>query len=225
MPYTLYPKPSHPPDTCPPLAAGALSGHQAIASLRQSLLEREAPEGYYDQWLKMLHEGNRTRTGQMTPWIVFRLRQHWFGLPAVTIKQIMPAGPIHPVPGKTSSYLLGIVKAHGELPIAIDLEKLLFGDYSSRSLALSHDAQHTGHRHIWVEQGLESFIFPSAEVLELQYIPTGTVNDRLQKVHSDRPFSAWTSGQLDYDAKTLVLLDYTKVLHSLRNCLRWEEHG
>jgi chemotaxis-related protein WspD len=97
----------------------------------RSLLDREAPQGYLDEWTQLLarekdvgatHQLARVSTISVG---IFRLGGEWLALPTKVIKEVMPPATIHTLPHRSNKILLGVVNIRGEIQLCISLQAFL----------------------------------------------------------------------------------------------------
>ncbi|MCC5669299.1 chemotaxis protein CheW [Nostoc sp. CHAB 5784] len=100
----------------------------------RSLLEREAPQEYIDEWTNLLSKEKSEKSLEVGHQIVsiktitvgiFRLQQEWLALSAQLIKEVMPISTIHTLPHRSNNIFLGLVSLRGEVQICISLKEFL----------------------------------------------------------------------------------------------------
>lgn len=64
---------------------------------------------------------------------VFRLGDEWFALPTLAIDEVTGMRPIHSLPHRRSSSLLGLANVRGELVLCLSITELLVGKAASAS--------------------------------------------------------------------------------------------
>jgi chemotaxis-related protein WspD len=111
------------------------------AAAGRTLLHRESPIGYIEEWTNLLSQPlpksqiNYTETTTLSQRtehkldlaciLMFRLETEWFALPIGVIKEVTPMCPVHTLPHRSNDILLGIVNIRGEILICISLSNLL----------------------------------------------------------------------------------------------------
>lgn len=88
-------------------------------------LEQPASEEYRRQWAEILARPKESQPINTTSVTVFRIGAHWLALPTTIFKQILEPRPIHHIPHRSNSVLLGIVPVQGELHLAFSMKELL----------------------------------------------------------------------------------------------------
>lgn len=90
------------------------------------LLEREASSEYYQQWTDFLsQEISRQDTTATVSVVIFRLGEEWFAIPTFRCREITCPSPIHTLPHRTNTVLLGITNIRGEILLCISLKNFL----------------------------------------------------------------------------------------------------
>lgn len=91
-----------------------------------ALLEKEAPEGYLEEWTNHFHyEPDTSLQHQYHPTLIFRIAYQWLAMPINSVQGITECKPTHRLPHSRNSVLLGITNIKGDLKISISLEALL----------------------------------------------------------------------------------------------------
>ncbi|HAC65774.1 MAG TPA: chemotaxis protein CheW [Cyanothece sp. UBA12306] len=108
----------------------------------RTLLQREAPEGYIEEWGMILSQEwtkqdqqksrsdsalqtTKTKSNEILCLTIFRVGQEWLALPVSVIKEITPCCPVHILPHRSNHVFLGIVNIRGEILMCISLKDLL----------------------------------------------------------------------------------------------------
>jgi chemotaxis-related protein WspD len=109
--------------------------HAAAAT---ALLDRAPPEGYLDELTGHVARGSaRTavsmdfaapaagaaRAGHSA--MIFRLGDEWLALPTRLLQEVVELRPVHSLPNRRSSVVLGVTNIHGNLLICVSLAILL----------------------------------------------------------------------------------------------------
>lgn len=139
----------------------------------RGLLERDAPEGYIDEWTNLfaqtqLPEGSSQSENTKTQAvIIFRLGVEWLALPANLFKEVTPPSVIHTIPHRTNKTLLGIVNIRGEILMCISLSNLLGLEIPEKSKN-SKSNPVVQERMVVVEKNEERWVFSVDEVSSIQ---------------------------------------------------------
>ncbi|MBR8837683.1 MAG: purine-binding chemotaxis protein CheW [Stigonema ocellatum SAG 48.90 = DSM 106950] len=102
----------------------------------RTLLEREAPLEYVNEWTNILaksqpdHSGSQTSTAvaplaQTLSVMIFRLLGEWLALPVRLFQEVTQPCAIHTIPHRSNELFLGLVNIRGEILMCISLENLL----------------------------------------------------------------------------------------------------
>ncbi len=91
----------------------------------RTLLDREPPPGYLDEWTRLLAQAKPAEEPHTDTAITFRVGAEWLGLPARTCAEIVEPRPIRPVPHRTGPILLGVASVRGELLLCVSLAAVL----------------------------------------------------------------------------------------------------
>lgn len=122
--------------TCPQLQTVIHCQNCSVYSAAgRSLLERVAPLGYLEDWQQVLGEskaepptietGTEPASALTQTLMIFRLGQETLALPVALLQSVMPPEPIHRVPHRQNSVLLGLVNVRGEILLCLSLAALL----------------------------------------------------------------------------------------------------
>ena len=106
------------------------------AAAGDSLLKREPPQNYLDEWIHILTEtptdsedaendGTIVRTANAISVMIFRLGNEWLSLPVRILQEVTPPCVIQPVPHRSNELFLGLVNIRGETLLCASLSYLL----------------------------------------------------------------------------------------------------
>jgi chemotaxis-related protein WspD len=101
-----------------------------------SLLEREPPSHYLEEWINILKEtptveemseGDEAvvRTSDAISMIIFRLGNERLGLPVGLLQEVTHLSTIQPLPHRSNELFLGLVNIRGETLLCVSLSHLL----------------------------------------------------------------------------------------------------
>lgn len=139
------------------------------AAAGDSLLQREPPQNYLDEWIRILseaptdpedteNEGAIVRTADALSVMIFRLGKEWLSLPVRILQEVTAPCIIQPVPHRSNKLFLGLVNIRGETLLCASLSHLL-------NLEIDEDAATSpSRRMILAGQGDEKWVFPVDEV-------------------------------------------------------------
>lgn len=134
------------------------------ASAGRSLLEREAPSAYLDEWSSLLRDegiNQKFSRQNLLSVVIFRLKGEWLALPTELFKEVTEMGRVHTLPHRSNQVLLGVVNIRGEIQLCVSLEGLL-------GINLPADAkqninQRVQKRMVVVERDTHLWVFPVDE--------------------------------------------------------------
>jgi chemotaxis-related protein WspD len=99
------------------------------ASAGRSLLDREVPPGYLEEWTNVLRfHDSATRlsaTVETRSFAIFRLEREWLAFEAQIIQEIREMTVIRTLPHRSDRVLLGLVNIRGEIQLCISLKAFL----------------------------------------------------------------------------------------------------
>lgn len=102
----------------------------------RSLLEREAPPDYLNEWTEVLAKtqpdhsiaqmnGAIVPSAQTLSVIIFRLGGEWLALPVRLLQEVTQPCIIHTLPHRSNELFLGLVNIRGEILLCVALSNLL----------------------------------------------------------------------------------------------------
>jgi chemotaxis-related protein WspD len=133
------------------------------SSAAAQLLGAELPVGYLDRWTSHFATEPVVEDRQVRTALILRIGAEFLALPPANLQEIAEGRPIHSVPQRRSSFLLGLANVRGELLICVALDRLL-------GLGKMEPGKSTSKRALYrrlVVAGREGsrFVFPVDEVL------------------------------------------------------------
>ncbi|GBF82832.1 chemotaxis protein CheW [Aphanothece sacrum] len=202
----------------------------------RTLLQREAPDGYLEEWTELLTQELQQQGTSSTlkkrvslasesmALSVFRVAQEWVALPVSVIKEITYTCPIHTLPHRSNHVFLGIVNIRGEILMCISLRDLLglpLGDFNShnqRSNELNIKNKNnispvTYKRMIVLEIQANRWVFPVDEVLGVYRFSPDQLRDT-PVVISKTP-DTYTKKIIAWQGKYINYLDHELVFYEL----------
>ena len=127
----------------------------------RTLLDREAPEGYEQEWTDVLASEKNIQEKNLKSIVVFRLGTEWLSLPVSMIGEITLIRDIFDLPHNHNKNLRGIVNIRGELIICMSLGYLI-GVERPDDEWLKQDR--SIQRLIMMREGSGYIVFPVSEV-------------------------------------------------------------
>jgi chemotaxis-related protein WspD len=96
-----------------------------LAEAARTFFDREPPEGYLEEWSRILEEPEVVADPDALSVLIFRLGGEWLALPTTTLVEITTVRPLHRVPHRTGGVLEGLVNIRGQLQLCVALATLL----------------------------------------------------------------------------------------------------
>jgi len=96
-----------------------------LAEAARTFFDREPPEGYLEEWSKILEEPDVVTDRDASSVLIFRLGREWFALPTMALAEITTLRSLHRVPHRTGGVLEGLVNIRGQLQLCVSLPALL----------------------------------------------------------------------------------------------------
>ena len=126
-----------------------------------TLLDREAPDGYEQEWTDVLAKEKFSKEKDLESVIVFRLGAEWLSLPVSMIGEITLMRDIFNLPHNQNRKLRGIVNIRGELIICMSLGYLIGVDRPDEEWLKTDRAI---QRLVMMREGSGYIVFPVSEV-------------------------------------------------------------
>jgi chemotaxis-related protein WspD len=187
----------------------------------RSLLERNAPPEYLQEWTDILSEASTQQVGvgegmlvratDTLSVIIFRLGNERLALPVNILQEVTPPYIIHAVPHRTNSVFLGLVNIRGETLLCISLRDLL----GLESVAESADFSHTinPQRMIVAGKNENKWVFPVDEVHGTYRFHLNEFKDA--PVVISKASEAYTKGVVTWQGKKINFLDSEQFFYTL----------
>lgn len=178
-------------------------GAAAIALLDRygSSLERDADD--YGQGEE------QEPVGEQRSLLIFRLGEQWLAIATRSLAEVMPVSPIHSLPHRKSTGLLGVTNVRGTLVACLSLSELLDLE--------TDDGRQSGQRVIprmlILESGSGPLVVPVDEVSGIQKIPLARISNAKQD--DKRTISRFTAGVLQWQEQSITLLDDEQLLQTM----------
>ncbi|WGL64478.1 chemotaxis protein CheW [Pseudomonas sp. CW003PS] len=178
-------------------------GAAAIALLDRygSSLERDADD--YGQGEE------QEPVGEQRSLLIFRLGEQWLAIATRCLAEVMPVSPIHSLPHRKSTGLLGVTNVRGTLVACLSLSELLDLE--------TDDGRQSGQRVIprmlILESGSGPLVVPVDEVSGIQKIPLARISNAKQD--DKRTISRFTAGVLQWRGQSITLLNDEQLLQNM----------
>jgi len=194
------------------------------SSCGRSLLEREAPPDYLQEWTNVLAKPQSeesqlhsieitARLAQTVSVMIFRLGDEWLALPVSLFQEITQPCVIRTLPHRSNELFLGLVNIRGEILMCISLSKLLdlepivsSGDRLSAVIS---------ERMVVVSRNEDRWVFSVDEACGVYRFP----QDELQAapVVVAKATQAYTKGVISWQGQKVNYLDYDALFYTLNN--------
>jgi chemotaxis-related protein WspD len=191
----MRPSASPPPNDRPDVAA---------------FFDRPPPPGYLDEWAHRLAQPPEQGDSDLQSFVVFRLHSEWLALPAAAVAEVTAPQPIHAIPHRTNTVLLGLVNVRGQLRLAVSLHGLFDIEAGTGPAA-------PAPRFLILQDGADQWVCLAEEVVGIQRL----AQERLRAVPSTFPRAVSpTKAVFDWDGRTVGLLEPGLVFTALRSYCR-----
>lgn len=179
------------------------------AEAGRSLLAREIPAGYLDSWTGALRELDQDDRAGREAVMIFRLGDEWLALPVKAIREITEKRPVHRIPHRSDSVLLGLASLRGELHLAVSLMALL----EIETVEPTPAAANARGRMLFFEHQRQGFLFPVDTVEGIHFMDTEKLAET--PVTLRKAIAGHTRGLFKADEQTVGLLNPESILHTL----------
>jgi chemotaxis-related protein WspD len=177
----------------------------------RAFFERQAPEGYLDEWARRLAEPvPRTEVSEISV-LIFRLRDEWLALETNVLVEVALPKPIHKIPHRSNEVLLGLVNVRGQLLLCVSLPGLLDIEPSAEAIRSGLGAT---SRLVVVQDRADRWAFHAEEVAGVHRLPRA----QLHAVPSTLANTAVSFSQavFSWNDRSVGSLDAQRVFSALR---------
>jgi chemotaxis-related protein WspD len=185
----------------------------------RSLLEREPPSGYLDEWTDLLKsEKDRDieidrqliSTARISV-VLFRLGGEWLALSAQLFKEVMPMSVIHTLPHRSNNIFMGLVNIRGEIQICISLKAFL--ELETVDITRERISPVIYERLVVVDKQGSRWVFPVDEIYGIHYLPP----DELRNVPAtvSKVPDTYTKGVINWQQQSASYLDDELLFYAL----------
>jgi chemotaxis-related protein WspD len=187
---------------CPVYAAGG-----------RSLLERAPPAEYLHEWTQALaEEKDEGSAAEALSVLIFRLGREWLALPTWVCQEMAEMRPIHTLPHRSGSVLLGLVNIRGVIRLCVSLKELL-------GLEPADDTTPTTHHNaqsclVVIARESDHWVILVDELYGIQRFPLSAIRDAPVTVAKATP--RLTKGVIDWQDKGVGYLDDELLFLALR---------
>ncbi len=189
----------------------------------RSLLERDAPPEYLQEWTDILSqadtqqlgggEGTLVRAADTLSVIIFRLGNERFALPVNILQEVTAPCKMHTVPHRRNSVFLGLINIRGETLLCISLRDLLGLESVTESAAFANGIN--PQRTIVAGKNEHKWVFPVDEVYGTYRFHLNEFKDA--PVVISKAAEAYTKGILTWQDKKIDFLDSEQLFYTLNH--------
>jgi len=134
---------------------------EVYANAGRSLLDRESPEGYVEEWSNILASEKTDKTNTLQSAVVFRLGAEWLALRVDLINEITLLRNIYDIPHNKNKTIRGMVNIRGELIVCMSLGNLLGVEKPEEDII---DEERSINRLIIIQERSGRVVFPVSEI-------------------------------------------------------------
>jgi len=188
------------------------------AKAARTFFDREAPEGYLDEWTRLLSREKQAVDSDSLSVLIFRLQGEWLALPTKLLSEVTHLRPVHRIPHRSHESFLGLVSIRGQLQLCVSLHGLLGVAPLEGNETDAHPGDATGKmihpRLVVIERKTQRWVFPADDVRGVGRIPRvqfQSVPSTLTRV------SSFSRAVFSWRTHTVGLLDEERVLSAFRS--------
>ncbi len=181
------------------------------SSSGRKLLDRKPPDGYSNEWTKVLKQKKDASLLTSVSVIIFRNGDEWYALKTEVLKEITEMRHIHSLPHRRSRVLRGITSIRGELYLCVsmghlfDIDKSIMKDNSNKKIK-------EPERIIMIERDSERFVFPVNEILGIHHFSPDKIKPPPSTI--SKASSSYITGVIEYKDKHVGCIDEDLLLHA-----------
>lgn len=186
--------------------------HVYVDAARE-LLDLPAQDDYLAAWTRHYAEEVRSDDATRKSALFFRIGAEWLGLPTPALDDVADQRPLHSLPQRRGSLVLGLVNIRGELLICASLQRLL----GIADLAAEKSVRPPLQRLLVLRQGEHRFVLIADEVHGIEhYFPSALLRVPTTVAQAN---STYSTGLLLWRDKSVGLLDAASVFSGLERGL------
>ncbi|HBB34302.1 MAG TPA: chemotaxis protein CheW [Cyanobacteria bacterium UBA9273] len=195
-----------------------------FAAAGDSLLEREPPLNYLNEWIDILAETavDReetesdeviVRTAEAISVMIFRLENERLALPVRILQEVTPPCIIQPLPHRSNELFLGLVNIRGQTLLCASLSHLLNLELTGENSPTPNSPN--TKRMIVAGQGDDKWVFPVDEVHGVYRFHLNELRDA--PVVISKAAEAYTQGIIYWQSKKVNYLDSELLFYTLNH--------
>jgi chemotaxis-related protein WspD len=199
------------------------------AAVGESLLEREPPLDYVEEWIAILAEANPdlessdrhqavVQAEETISLMIFRLGNQKLALPVGVLQEVTHPCTIQPLPHRSNDLFLGLVNIRGETLLCASLSSLLgLTDSPDAGANIKPAGGQLGHlkRMIVAGQRDEKWVFPVDEVYGSYRFYLHELRDA--PVVITKASESYTQGVVDWEQERVNHLDSDLLFYTLNH--------
>lgn len=190
------------------------------AEAGDSLLEREPPPNYLNEWINILAETSVEpeeiegddiiiRTSEAISVTIFQLGNERLAFPVKFLQEVTHPCVIQPLPHRSNELFLGLVNIRGEILLCASLTHLLNLTPNEETSPISINTK----RMIVAGQGIDKWVFPVDEVHGIYRFHSNELKDA--PVVISKAAEAYTEGIINWQGKKVNYLDSELLFYTL----------
>lgn len=180
-------------------------------SAARAFFERPAPEGYVEEWTRLLAEPEEPTLSDDVSVLIFRLGSEWLALRTRVVVEVTAPRPVHRIPHRSDATLVGMVNLRGQLHLLVSLQGLLGVEQTQ---AAGGPPREASRRLVVIRHAGDTWVFAAEEVRgvkrfnrsELSPVPSNLAN----------PAYSFTQSVILWKDHSLGFLDDQRVFGTLR---------
>ena len=206
-----------------------------MADAAEAFFNRAPPEGYLDEWRRVLETTSEGTESSGLSVLIFRLADEWFSLVAESLTEVTPLRKIHTIPHRSNSVFAGMVNVRGQLLLCCSLHGLLgLRQMDQQVLKLKKTSDLTNHDKRSIQPSDDAAILAPERLLVIS-LTTGRLtrrwtfpvnevagvhrinNEELREVPSTlgKPGQRFSSALFTWDSRTVSLLDTNQIFEGI----------
>lgn len=181
----------------------------------RTLLEHEAPDGYLEEWARLLASTKSSKKYDTGSILLFRLGDEWLGVETRLLDEIVSIRPVHTIPHRKGSILRGLTNIRGELQLCVSIGRLM--NITRGEITGTNVVKGIYERMVVISFNGVKFVFPVSEVRgvcrfseqDVQSAPATAMNC---SVH-------YLRGMLDIDGRHVGVIDHSLLFPALERAI------
>ncbi len=200
--------------SCPELVVLAHCRHcRRYTAAGRRLLDRDAPDGYRQEWTERLAAPKDTVETDTISIIIFRLGAEYLALRTIFFQEAAEAAVPHGIPLRTGKVFRGIVNVNGELILCMSVAALLEIDPAEGGTV----DRRIYPRLVVIAREGQRFAFPADEVMGVRRFPSSALQELPATIA--KSVRALTTGIFPWEEKKVGLLAEEKFFTALTRSL------